>query len=1466
MHMRNWTYVAIHLIASKIASIMPNIAYVVDAPKAGVTQKACRRTFGSFGQDEFVSDGGHSFLTLGAYRSKALSVVKPHEELEPVESDHLLRRLIENPNPVDTTFDLLYELTMFEELCGVSYLWTVPNDYGMPSELWVIPSHWVWPKTGGGRYVSPEFPNADKLISYYEIRPWGGMGSSGVLKFPPQEVIMNCWKSPLNKIDGYSKLSAIAQWIDSEESISKSRWAQFINQARPELWVELAEGYEDPNDDRIARMEAKFAAKLQGEFNYGRPLVTPPGAKVTPLSFNPTEMAYFQCLDEETECLTSDGWKKYNQLTTDTRIACYSPASASLVYRTPSAIHINPYKGKMHKWSGQRVDALMTPNHRCYIRRPTTRMVGGEIVWKKTPYRNSFRRSKCRQGHEIVHEKVWDFKRADELAAASSYGVLASAPATCYAPSPVSVDYFGGWRQREEFESRTIDPMVWLRFIGYYLSEGCLQCREVGAGVNGWEVIVTQKKYVESFKEGIEATPFAWKTRTTTNGCTNWIVSDKGLYNHLLNHCGKGAFEKKIPSYVKAWPAEYLKVLLGAMIEGDGMAPRPVKKGRGKAKSHTPGWSSQYYTSSKQLADDTQEIAVKCGYYASITEDVDKREEYYGTVRYTVNITSRATVEVTADNRSEVDYDGNVWCVTVPTGLFVVRRNGKAHITGNSEEQIRDMILSAFAVPPAAVGIVKDLTYGSILATLAALCSFCLNPRLVQRGENLTKHLACRWDRPGRKVRIWWDDTVPADPAQVNADLAQDLANYSITPNEQRALRGRKAYRYGGDDPIVQGPGGPMPLPINTANPLDDLAKLVAPMVEAEGSGQEEIPIEGETPEQTDVANDADESDEQDGPVPGPGIENPNSEAEASEHNEITKSLDSQGGEMPVVSDDALAKADFITYPQDVEGSNCGNCIFNKNHVCTNEAIYGQPVNYRNCCALWDGPGTLRHWKDMGFQTGKEYVKALQAKEPAETVRLLEVPDVRQPDDFSCGACVTMAAAAYFGIGEQTGTGPQTLDEWKQLLGTTVEQSTSPESVVQGLQSVGLAAEGRQNMTVEDLEQCWRDGKPVICPIQEYGAPDKKADFAYGHYVVVIGCSLRMGYVFVQDPAIDNIMEGEGADAVAGRMMIDIGKWQGIWHDEDTEGNKYIHYGIVVGPDKPGPVNRLKGAKKDEWKEMKRRHQREQNAIEDKYQKIVDREEAKVDHQKERLDDSLSGEEFDRQYAKLDGDFSAFYDHTMRDRDRELNELWRKHNEEEEAFKQKWRDKGLLGDSSATDETANLVEEYSQPDATLGNASTSPLNKGALDSVATAGKWLAEQWQRLEARYGRATALSMAVAAIATAPLPGSIPAIIAAAEAIRGLRGGAGSKSKGLAVQKWQTIQYRDEPYGVTLIKDDDKDGWYAVVLLDGKQQFKTKLFGTQDAAQRAAETWVRDQKLRAGRPVLVSRLKSTANGKVLV
>ena len=62
-------------------------------------------------------------------------------------------------------------------------------------------------------------------------------------------------------------------------------------------------------------------------------------------------------------------------------------------------------------------------------------------------------------------------------------------------------------------------------------------------------------------------------------------------------------------------------------------------------------------------------------------------------------------------------------------------------------------------------------------------------------------------------------------------------------------------------------------------------------------------------------------------------------------------------------------KADLITLPKEVKGTNCSNCKFVQIvnaklgvGFCTNEAIQ-LSVTKRMCCALWDAEGVIRSWE-----------------------------------------------------------------------------------------------------------------------------------------------------------------------------------------------------------------------------------------------------------------------------------------------------------------------------------------------------------------------------------------------------------------------------------------------------------------------------------------------------------------------
>lgn len=200
---------------------------------------------------------------------------------------------------------------------------------------------------------------------------------------------------------------------------------------------------------------------------------------------------------------------------------------------------------------------------------------------------------------------------------------------------------------------------------------------------------------------------------------------------------------------------------------------------------------------------------------------------------------------------------------------------------------------------------------------------------------------------------------------------------------------------------------------------------------------------------------------------------------------------------------------------------------------------------------------------------GDEVPAITQQQAVKDGEELIDVPDIRQPTAWSCGAAAAMCVGKYFGVG------PDSIEEWIQELGTDVEYSTKPRHISDYLARLGLAVTSAQNMTVNDLRNFWRKGMPVICPVQDYGSVrEPGAKFLYGHYLTVIGAA--MGYVFAQDSSEENVIE-PGSDSVQapGRIMIAEDEWMSIWHDKDFDGNEFICFGMAVAKElevEPPPV------------------------------------------------------------------------------------------------------------------------------------------------------------------------------------------------------------------------------------------------------------------------------------------------------
>lgn len=76
----------------------------------------------------------------------------------------------------------------------------------------------------------------------------------------------------------------------------------------------------------------------------------------------------WNCLDEESEILTNQGWKKYNEIIKEQKVYSLNPINNKLELIPINGIFIYDYTGKMIDYNNERVNFLTTSNHRFLMR------------------------------------------------------------------------------------------------------------------------------------------------------------------------------------------------------------------------------------------------------------------------------------------------------------------------------------------------------------------------------------------------------------------------------------------------------------------------------------------------------------------------------------------------------------------------------------------------------------------------------------------------------------------------------------------------------------------------------------------------------------------------------------------------------------------------------------------------------------------------------------------------------------------------------------------------------------------------------------------------------------------------------------------------------------------------------------------------------------------------------------------
>jgi len=91
-------------------------------------------------------------------------------------------------------------------------------------------------------------------------------------------------------------------------------------------------------------------------------------------------------------------------------------------------------------------------------------------------------------------------------------------------------------------------------------------------------------------------------------------------------------------------------------------------------------------TTDKDVSDVISETAMLAGFGCSTTVVTDDRKEHFKDTFTLSILTKNNQIGGQAIKQEKIDYEGVVYCLTVPSGKLLVRRNGCAVVSGNSGE------------------------------------------------------------------------------------------------------------------------------------------------------------------------------------------------------------------------------------------------------------------------------------------------------------------------------------------------------------------------------------------------------------------------------------------------------------------------------------------------------------------------------------------------------------------------------------------------------------------------------------------------------------------------------------------------------------------------------------------------------------------------------------------------------------
>jgi len=417
------------------------------------------------------------------------------------------------------------------------------------------------------------------------------------------------------------------------------------------------------------------------------------------------------CLREDHEILTEDGWVHLPDVPDGTQLMTYNKDTGKSELQHFIRRIVQDYDGDLIHFDSNKIDCVVTPNHRMLTKVRKSRYKEGEdgVFGKAKIVDGKLQCVICGELFErknnigVIPSVCSEDCKAERNRRTSKnteeyyedWEVLPAEDIKTHYKLPVKADWDGASELTEvDIDGRKFDLKSYLRFAGWYVTEGWSNGKRLGLSQAAHkDEIGIFDADVSSFfgQDGILRYESGHPRHRIDMIEYITKAEDAIIAKHFSDEWGCRSFEKKIPKWAKQLPTSYLKELIDVMLLGDGNKRAMRKSKEGEERYNT------YLTISPQLADDMQEIVWKTGRAPIMNYDNTAGNVAYfaDNKKATSNYDKLAVMwsdgdycglepVILKDTINSIPHNDKVYCYQVPNEFLVVRRNGKILIVGNT--------------------------------------------------------------------------------------------------------------------------------------------------------------------------------------------------------------------------------------------------------------------------------------------------------------------------------------------------------------------------------------------------------------------------------------------------------------------------------------------------------------------------------------------------------------------------------------------------------------------------------------------------------------------------------------------------------------------------------------------------------------------------------------------------------------